>query len=377
MSLGTQEHRRGTSTRRPSADDSPVATWASLIKLGVQDVTGGPDELVEKVITDVITSLVSGRGTPDRPAADVVPLLRELGERHACRGLEARTLDRGFRRALDAAQRGLEVVADVSTIGGASLRRDLGSYVESLHRVAATASERARRLLSLDDRRRAALGALLLDPFAPPPTPHLLRQSGLEPEVDYALLATTTDDVPDGIFGSATAIATSNAGEALIPATQLDEVLAHTAPRQVVIGPPARLLAIVETAEPVRRATHLLQTGIVADDRRVVPCMDLLLPLVIDGLPGLTGLLVAKHLSPMDQLGPRRRIRDGELLLRWLEGGQPLNRVARSLGIPPQTAHDRLNHLRHILDADLEDPDQRLELMLALRRALPRWRAEI
>lgn len=362
--------------RRGAASDSNLRTLATLINRDVTTVTGGHDDLVEKLIAAAITSFVSEQGAARPAATRVAPLVWELGERHVCYGLGSEMLDLGFQHARSAAQRGIQVIVGLPGIGEHWLRRDLASYVELLHRHAVTAWERGQAMLNADDRRRVSLGAVLLNSTQRPPTDRLLRKAGLDPEADYVLLVSTAEEMPPAVFSSADVLAGPHAHEALVPSAQVQRILAHSAPQQVVAGPSTPLRAVSETAETVRRGAHLLRTGRALDQRSFVPCVDLLSVLVTDGLPGLSSLLATKHLAPMETLGSRRRIRDGELLLRWLELGQPLNQVARSLGIPPQTAHHRLNHLRGLLGAALDDPNQRVELIVALQGALPRWRRE-
>jgi hypothetical protein len=284
-------------------------------------------------------------------------------------------LDVGFQHARHAAQRGFQVVG-IPRVGEHSLRQDLPTYIELLHRHAIMAWKRGQALLGADDQRHSRLGAVLLSPTQPPPTHRLLRKAGLDPEAGYVLLVSVAEEMPAVVFESAAVLAGPHPHEALVPATEAQRILARSALRQVVAGPTVPLTSVAQTSETVRHGAQLLRLGRAADPRPVVPCTDLLSALVTDGIPGLSSLLAAKHLGPLETLGHPRRVRDGELLLRWLISGQPINQVARSLGIPPQTAHNRLNHLRSLFGPTLEDPTQRLELMVALQGALPRWARE-
>src|SRR5699024_12338571 len=62
--------------------------------------------------------------------------------------------------------------------------------------------------------------------------------------------------------------------------------------------------------------------------------------------------------------------------LEHLLAGGPVSQAARNLGIPVQTAHSRMMTIRQMMGHALEDPNQRFELIIALRAALPRWRTE-
>ena len=51
----------------------------------------------------------------------------------------------------------------------------------------------------------------------------------------------------------------------------------------------------------------------------------------------------------------------------WLAEQGRLGRVAERLGVHPQTARYRLGRLRDLFGSDLDDPDARFWLQLALR----------
>jgi hypothetical protein len=102
--------------------------------------------------------------------------------------------------------------------------------------------------------------------------------------------------------------------------------------------------------------------------------LDLLGDLVVNGSQLLAELAIDKHLGRLGTLTPSRRLALAELTLGALEAGTSLDQVARQLGIPRQTAHSRMKTVRKIFGDALHDPTQRLELIVALRAVLPRWR---
>ncbi|NBH09401.1 helix-turn-helix domain-containing protein, partial [Amycolatopsis sp. SID8362] len=87
--------------------------------------------------------------------------------------------------------------------------------------------------------------------------------------------------------------------------------------------------------------------------------------LVADEL--LTGALAARSLAPLSGLAANQRAKLAETLDAVLDarGGAP--EVAGRLGIHPQTARNRLRRLRSLFGARLEDPEERLNLRIALR----------
>jgi hypothetical protein len=83
--------------------------------------------------------------------------------------------------------------------------------------------------------------------------------------------------------------------------------------------------------------------------------------------PELASELAAERLAPLESLtaGSRRRL---ETTLRvWLAQQGRLGAVAAALGIHPQTARYRLGRLRELFGGELDDPDGRFWLELAVR----------
>jgi len=82
---------------------------------------------------------------------------------------------------------------------------------------------------------------------------------------------------------------------------------------------------------------------------------------------GLAAELAADRLAPLRELSPGSRKRLSETLSAWLAEQGRLARVAERLGVHPQTARYRLGRLRELFGAELDDPEGRFWLALALR----------
>jgi PucR C-terminal helix-turn-helix domain len=79
---------------------------------------------------------------------------------------------------------------------------------------------------------------------------------------------------------------------------------------------------------------------------------------------------VAEHaLAPLVEEGERSRERLAETLAAWLRHRGRTAEVARALHVHPQTVRYRLGRLRDLFGDQLEDPDARFELEVALRLA--------
>lgn len=77
--------------------------------------------------------------------------------------------------------------------------------------------------------------------------------------------------------------------------------------------------------------------------------------------------LARARLAPFDALRASASGRLQETLLAWLRAQGHRPSVAEALHVHPQTVRYRMNQLRELLGDDLDDPDARFELELALR----------
>jgi hypothetical protein len=89
--------------------------------------------------------------------------------------------------------------------------------------------------------------------------------------------------------------------------------------------------------------------------------------LLLRGDPALAQELADDCLAPFSQLSAGSRRRLTETLEAWLAEQGRLGQVATRLGIHPQTARYRLGRLRDLFGAQLDDPDGRFWLDVALR----------
>jgi len=82
----------------------------------------------------------------------------------------------------------------------------------------------------------------------------------------------------------------------------------------------------------------------------------------------LVGRIAATRLVPLDALSAGSRARMEETALAWIRQRGNAVAMASELNLHPQTVRYRLQRLRELLGDQLEDPDARFELELALRR---------
>jgi hypothetical protein len=102
-------------------------------------------------------------------------------------------------------------------------------------------------------------------------------------------------------------------------------------------------------------------------DGRLLRAEDHLPELILAGNPTAAGLLAARRLAPLDGLTAKARERMRETAFAYVRHRGKAVAMAAELHVHPQTARYRLNRLRELFGDDLDDPDARFELELALR----------
>lgn len=200
--------------------------------------------------------------------------------------------------------------------------------------------------------------------------------AGLDPDIKYVPVVAVRSPLPPSLHRQPNTLVDKDGMQALVPDAWDLGSMAQLFQTQVVLGPASTLTKAHQGVVLTGSAATILRDGSVPDTRAVVPSTDLLAELLVRGNPLLAELLVTKHLQSMELLPLKRRMALSELLLLSLERGLPVNRVARDIGLPSQTAHNRMKALREILGEKLDNPDERLELMVAVRYARHRWALE-
>jgi hypothetical protein len=158
---------------------------------------------------------------------------------------------------------------------------------------------------------------------------------------------------------------------ALVPdpdrADRRRQLLHAVGPRHVAaLGPP---VAWGDAALSLARARAVLELAAegAAPDHGVLDARDHATALLLRSDRRLAQELVRARLAPLHGLGagPRRRLT--ETLCAWLAAQGRLQAVAEQLHVHPQTVRYRMGQLRELLGEQLDDPQRRFELELALR----------
>lgn len=350
---------------------------SQVLRSVVDGAADGPGELIAEAIGLSIDAFVASGANVGEAVTKVAPLLDKIGSREAHRHADPSRIHQSFKMANVAVQRGLvPVVGDLMTQDVLmQLRQDLMTYLAQLHKIAAAGFDRTFRLVSLThDERLAQLRAIVFMGASPRNLGHLASAIGIEPGQRVTPLISIGHQLPEEIRNHPQVLLDDSGTMALLAVEWEPHLAEITFRGQAVLGPPATLAKCHDSVALARNAANLLREGTVIDDRLLVPSIDLLGELLVRGNQLLAELLIDKHLAPLEDLAPTRRLALAEILLLSLERGMPLNRIARELGIAAQTAHNRMNSLRVLLGNKLDDADERLELIVALRAALAGWR---
>lgn len=350
----------------PTASPDRLAHLCQRMAGTVGNALGTPpdDPRVRGAISDVVHHFVSAGGRAEVAARDAQRGLRTLAVELSGAGLRAADVDRLFQALHGVVAASLGQVAGGALRGEAilTLRRSAQRY---LHLVCATLTVELRR----ETARRAHRQA------------HWHAEVGAAQDLAYdaalpgriRALVSVDRELPAQLREDPRLIARPSSYELLVPEGIDPHTLAASVAGQVVVGPLTPWRDLGDSLQLLWRAARLLSDGHAVDDRVLVPCTEMLGPLLVAGNPLLTGLLASKHLAVLDGMRAARRNDLALTLLRWLETASPTNQLARDMGVPPQTLHSRLCKLRELFGTKLEDPPARLELIVALRSVLPSW----
>jgi hypothetical protein len=133
------------------------------------------------------------------------------------------------------------------------------------------------------------------------------------------------------------------------------------------LGPAVPLARAAHSLARARAAHALMLEGRLPGEP-IVAADDHLAELMLHG--GDTTLaadLSARVLAPLSELRPKAAVRLRETLRAWLDHPGQVQAVAERLHVHPQTVRYRVAQLRELFGDQLDDPDARFELALALR----------
>jgi hypothetical protein len=147
---------------------------------------------------------------------------------------------------------------------------------------------------------------------------------------------------------------------------RLDQLRRAAGSATVAMGSAAQPEQAAKSWELAKALLLGASTGAVSGDG-LLHAEDHLADLLLAGSPQVTALLAAKHLAPLADLTPKARARMRETALAHVRHHGNAVAMAAELEVHPQTARYRIARLRELFGEDLDNPDARFELELALR----------
>jgi hypothetical protein len=277
----------------------------------------------------------------------------------------------------------LSADAGVPVAAQHELAEAIFAYIDQLaaESVEGYADAQAAEAGSLQRRRERLLMVLLALPAAAAP---VLEEAGTRAGwrvprrlAMIALPAHAAARVARRLSGDALHAADENHGYIAVPdPSGLGAELAAAARRYRVPAGLGPTLPLAEAARSWRWAELAVR---IANAGEVVEAEGRLSDLVLEASPDIVAALQDRALWPLRAETDSSRARLEATLLAWLRHRGAQGAVASELGVHPQTVRYRMNRLRELFDNELEEPDTRFALELALRadaRAQKRRRSD-
>ena len=139
--------------------------------------------------------------------------------------------------------------------------------------------------------------------------------------------------------------------------------------KPAALGPAVPLGGLPASWALARATLRGIDAGAIDAGAGLVRVDDTLADLLVFESRGLIDRIGARRLAALDDLTPKARRRMEETALAYVQHQGNAAAMARALGVHAQTARYRLGRLRELLGSELDDPDARFEVELALRAA--------
>jgi hypothetical protein len=277
-----------------------------------------------------------------------------------------------WRRVADAAR-----AADVDPRVLSLLAESIFAYIEELSAdsVEGYAEARSRQEGERRRRQRELVALLVRDPPADEADVRAAAAAvGWRPPRSAAALACPEDELDrlsrrlpvDALVGQVDGTGYGVIGDPDGPG-RAAEIAGALSERRAALGPTVAIADLGRSAALAEAALRAAEAGAIPAPAGLLRADDVLADLLLFDGRGLVERIAARRLGPLDELTPKARKRMSETALAYLREQGNAAATARALGIHPQTARYRLTGLRELLGDQLDDPDARFELELALR----------
>jgi hypothetical protein len=150
-------------------------------------------------------------------------------------------------------------------------------------------------------------------------------------------------------------------------AAEVERALRARAGSGAALGPAGPVRELPASWSLARATLQAIEAGAIDAEDRPVRADDALGGILLFENRPLVERIAARRLAPLRELTPKARARMEETALAYLQERGNAAAMARALDVHPQTARYRLARLRELLGEELDDPDARFEIELALR----------
>jgi DNA-binding PucR family transcriptional regulator len=152
---------------------------------------------------------------------------------------------------------------------------------------------------------------------------------------------------------------------------RIDQLRRAAAKVKVALGPATDPAEAAKSWE-LAKALLVASTAGAIDGTALLRAEDHLADLLLAASPLVTSRISARRLAPLGHLTERARERMRETALAYVRHHSNAVAMADELHVHPQTARYRIARLRELFGEELDDPDARFELEIALRVSVPR-----
>jgi PucR-like helix-turn-helix protein len=365
----------------PEATEEILATIAREVPEYARPLEGGFGVAIRTGVSEALRQFVALIRDPDagrEPGRDVYVGLGR-GELREGRTLDA--LQSAYRVGARVAWRRVSAAArrhgaDAEQLG--LLAEAIFAYIDELSADSVEGYAQAQRELEGERqrRRRELLVLLLRDPpaeeselrAAAQAAGWRLPRSATPLAVGEADLARVGRGLPpDALVGSVDDMGCALVSGAASP-TQKAELERATESLTAALGPAVPRGELGASWTLAKSALRAAEAGAIEGTSPIL-AEEHLADLLIFDSGGLADRLAHNRLAPLADLTSAGRARMEETALAFVQHGGNAAAMARALHLHPQTIRYRLIRLRELFGDQLEDPDERFELELALRSA--------
>ena len=334
-------------------------------------------ETVTSIVEKAFAAFVGSLDDPARATEEIGPVFTRVGKQMALDGVEIETMQRTLGEASALIVQRLEHLLDRHPLS-ASLAVHLVSIVTVYLAQLREHVERGQRVgapVDLGGRReRAEVFRLLCAGATPETIAAFVDRTGIPvparvaavclggarealhrlPPLDVVAILPASGPLSDLLVAEPDLAVLTEAAEALPTAARL------------VVGPTVPACRARESLSVARAARGHLDAGSLPRST-LFRCDDHLIELALLSDHVSPSALVERRLAPLAQLPEKDREQYAAVLYAVLATGKSVRQLARDLHYHQQTLQSRVNRLRAAYGDDLDDPDVRVEIMLALR----------